>query len=442
MGRDRSRPTVMVLDGDNDNAIQVATELSEDLDAEVVGVGTSNWSRLLRSRYCDVGVTTVPASEPGYADQLLDAVEAHRPDLLIPVGYHSVAAVDGIRDDLPDAVECWLPPSDSLDVAVDKVATAELAAELDVGTPTSFTDRVAALDERGRPGEIGSLPFPLFLKARHECGKNVTAEVERPGAFWATYDDLVGERGVQEVIVQECIPGERTYACGLLYDDGAPQLLFAHEELRSVPREGGSGTRVRLFRDPRIETAAIRLLDSLDWHGPALVEFKRCADGSYALMEINPKLWASYALASQAGYRFVSTCARRALGLDEERRSHPPDATAEMVFPLRELYYAARTDDESLLRSAAAICWPPARLDLNLRDLGAWLTPPAAVVETVDTATASQSSVGTSAQNAANGDSRADETDRRPAGTEPTNVDSPPGDADEGIADEADLPGD
>jgi len=36
------------------------------------------------------------------------------------------------------------PPSESPDVAVDKVATMELAAaELDVGTPTSFTDRVA-----------------------------------------------------------------------------------------------------------------------------------------------------------------------------------------------------------------------------------------------------------------------------------------------------------
>jgi len=421
----------MVLDGDNDNAIQVATELSEDLNAEVVGVGTSNWSRLLRSRYCDVGVTTVPASEPGYADQLLDAVEAHGPDLLVPVGYHSVAAVDGIRDDLPDSVECWLPPSESLDVAVDKVATAELAAELDVGTPTSFTDRAAALDDHGRPGEVADLPFPLFLKARHECGKNVTAEIERPGAFWATYDDLVAEAGVQEVIVQECIPGDRTYACGLLYDEGAPQLLFAHEELRSVPREGGSGTRVRLFRDPRIETAAIRLLDSLDWHGPALVEFKRCADGSYALMEINPKLWASYALASQSGYRFVSTCARRALGIEGGRTGRPPDATAEMVFPLRELYYAARTDDESVLRSIASICWPPARLDLNLRDVGAWLTPPAAVVDTVENA-----SVATSVQNASVGGDRDDGTDGLTAGTEHANGDSPPGDAGQGDADE------
>lgn len=391
----------MVLDGDNDNAIQVATELSEDLDAEIIGVGTSNWSRLLRSRYCDVGVTIVHSSKPDYADQLLDAVVAHDPDLLVPVGYHSVAAADDIRAQLPESVTCWLPPSDSLDLAIDKVATAARATELDVDTPENFTGVVADLDERGRPGDITELPFPVFLKARHECGKNVTARVEEPSAFWASYDDLVAEVNEDdgdhkddgnEVIVQECIPGDRTYACGLLYEDGAPQLLFAHEELRSVPRQGGSGTRVRIFRDPRIETAALRLLDSLDWHGPALVEFKRRADGSYVLMEINPKLWASYALASQTGYRFVSTCAARALGLDATPVERIPESSGEMVFPLRELYYAVRTDDESILRSVASLCWPPVRFDLNLRDIGAWLTPPAAIVETVDSSHATSPS--------------------------------------------------
>ena len=391
MDGNRRRPTVMVLDGDNDNAIQVATELSTDLDAEVIGVGTSDWSRLLRSRYCDSGVCLSHSSEPEYADQLLDAVVEYDPDLLVPVGYHSVAAANEIREQLPESVTCWLPPAESLSVAVDKVATAARAAELDVDTPEHFTATVTDLDERGRPGEIGELPFPVFLKARHECGKNVTARVDEPSAFWETYDDLrtevedgSGRSDEREVIVQECIPGDRTYACGLLYEDGAPQLLFTHEELRSVPREGGSGTRVRIFRDPRIETAALRLLDDLDWHGPALVEFKRRRDGSYVLMEINPKLWASYALASQSGYRFVSTCAARALDLQNDRVERVPEPTAEMVFPLRELYYAARTDEESLLRAVGSLFWPPARFDLNIRDIGAWLTPPSSFVGATD----------------------------------------------------------
>ncbi len=375
-----SRPTVMVLDGDNDNAIQVARELSADLDARVVGVGTSTWSRLLRSRHCDVGVTTARASDPRYPRQLLDAVNDHEPDLLVPVGYHSVAAADRVRDRFPESVSCWLPPSESLDVAVDKCATADLAADLGVDTPSEFTATVSDLDERGRPGSIDDLPFPVFVKARHEMGKNVTARVDDPDAFWETYDEVVAEAD-GDAVVQEYVERDATYGCGLLYEDGEPRLLFTHEEVRSVPRRGGSGTRVRIFRDSRVETAAIRLLDRLDWHGPALVEFGRRADGSFVLLEVNPKLWASYALASRSGYRFVSTMAARALDLPDPCLDTDPARTGEMVFPLRELYFAARTEGESLLRSAAAMCWPPAPMDVDVRDAGAWFTPPAAVVD-------------------------------------------------------------
>lgn len=382
MGRD-DRPTVMVLDGDNENAIQVATELDRDLDVRVVGVGTSSWSRLLRSRHCHVGLTTVHPSDPSYAAELLAVVERIEPDLLVPVGHHSVVAADALRDRLPASVACWLPPSDSLAVALDKTATASFAADLDVATPRDVTDAVRDLDARGRPGAVADLPFPLFVKARYECGGNVGATAQSPASFWPTYDDVVDEAD-EDVVVQEYVPGERTYGCAILFDDGSPHVLFAHEEVRSVPRHGGSGTRVRVFRDPRAETAALRLLDELDWHGPALVEFKRRPDGTYVLMEINAKFWASYALASQSGYRFASTLAARALGVSNRLPDDDPARNGEKVFPLRELYYAATTEGESVLRAAAAMCWPPAGVDANLDDLRAWATPPASLVRRLD----------------------------------------------------------
>jgi hypothetical protein len=126
-----------------------------------------------------------------------------------------------------------------------------------------------------------------------------------------------------------------------------------------------------------METESVRLLDALDWHGPALLEFKRRPDGTYVLMEINPKFWASYALASHTGYRFASAIATRALDLPSPEPAGAPNAGGEMVFPLQELYYAATTPDESVLGSLAAMFWPPAAVDVNLRDLGAWLSPPA-----------------------------------------------------------------
>lgn len=50
--------------------------------------------------------------------------------------------------------------------------------------------------------------------------------------------------------------------------------------------------------------ASRRLLEALKWHGVAMVEFKRRADGSFALMEINPRLWGSLALSIGAGVDF------------------------------------------------------------------------------------------------------------------------------------------
>jgi len=363
-------PRVMVLDGDFDNAIQVATELSTDLHATVIGVGTSPGSRLLRSRYCDVA-ETVATTEAGYPGELLSLVDRHRPDVVVPVGYRSVAATNEVRGRLPEGVECCLPPSDAVRTAVDKRRTLSLAADLGIDTPADFTDDVG---DDPTADSVRDLPFPLFLKARHESGENVTAVVDGPEEFRATYDRLAAA-GDDEVLVQEHVGGSTTYACGALFLDGEVRTLFEHEERRSIPRHGGSGTRARIFRDPELETASIRLLRALDWEGVALVEFKRRGDGSYVLMEINPKLWASYALASQSGYRFVSTMV--AATLDLSWTPPMPEQRREMVFPLRELHFAACDPEESVTAAALSMLWPPARPDFNLRDYGAWFTPPA-----------------------------------------------------------------
>lgn len=367
---------VMVLDGDYDNALQVATELSRDLEVTIVGVGTSERSRLCRSRHCDIGVTTVPSAHDAYPRHVLDAIETYLPDVVVPVGYHSVAALDSINGRLPTGVETCLPSSRALSSAVDKRETLEVAADLGIDTPTEYTAFVTDLEKRGRPGEIDRLPFPVFLKARYECGGGVTARVDDPSRFWSTYDDLAKRADDGELLVQECVPGQRTYGCGLLFTDGSPTMGYTHEECRSVPRQGGSGTRVRLFDDRDLEAASVSLLSALEWNGPALVEYVRRPDGRYVLMEVNPKLWASYALASRAGYRFVSRMVTEVLEIpwQPDRR---PEASYELVFPLRELHYAATQPGESLLRSLAAVCWPPARIDVNHRDLRAWLTPPA-----------------------------------------------------------------
>ncbi|MFC4437931.1 MULTISPECIES: ATP-grasp domain-containing protein [Natrialbaceae] len=392
----RTGPRVLLLDGDYPTALVIAQELSEDLGVTIVGAGTMRYSRLLRSNYCDVAVTIPSTDDPGYLEALRAVIRAHRPQFVLPVGYESAAVLESVRDDLPSFASVRLPDPDAFEVAADKAATMERAAALGIDVPTDYSRLVEEVDARGRPtGSLETLAFPVFLKARREAGggRETTARVADPDRFWEVYDRLEAVAPTGDVLVQECITGPSpTYACGLFVRNGEIELRVAHEELRSVPRRGGSGTHLRLCRDPELEAAAAELLRELGWHGVALVEFKRRASGELVLMEINPKFWASYALASAHGYRFASTMVATALGLEDRLPARSPRPDGEMVFPLRELYYyACNREEERLLECLRAIAKPGVSWDVDRSDLGAWLTPPAGLVRKLPTVELSRS---------------------------------------------------
>ena len=108
-----------------------------------------------------------------------------------------------------------------------------------------------------------------------------------------------------EPMVQELIPGgdDTLYTVGsYLREDGEPLGVFSGRKLRQTPP--GIGTcRVgeAVWVEEPVE-AALRLLRELQFYGVSQVEFKRDArDGSFKLMEVNPRLWQWHELASASG---------------------------------------------------------------------------------------------------------------------------------------------
>ncbi len=382
-----SRPTVLVLDGDYDNTLSIAKELTEDLGASIIGAGTTRHSRLLRSIYCDVGRVVPPPELSAYDEALVSIIETERPDMVLPVGYESMATIQRIRSAIPDAVSLCVPSRDTFHAAADKETTLRRGRELGIDTPAEYSSIVADLDADGRPDVSETLPFPVFCKARRENGDATTAPVTNPTEFWETYDRIARASPDGEVLVQEYIDNDGlTYGCGLCWLDGEVELGITHEELRSVPRHGGSGTHLRLGCADTLERQARALLDALEWNGIALVEFKQRADGSFVLMEINPKFWASYALASQHGYRFASTIVAHELDLDVEYPIGTPATSGELLFPLRELQFAlSNRQTESVRDLLVTLCTSTAGWDIDRGDLGAWLTPPATLVQQLPT---------------------------------------------------------
>ncbi len=381
----RESPSVLLLDGGSFITLSIARELSEDLGATIIGVGTSKYSRLLRSKYCDIGVIAPPVSDDRYVESIQKLIDIYQPDCLLPVGYGSWKTIEAARSELPSYTTTCLPPSKSFHTAIDDLATSAHAENVGIQTPAEYSDIVRDLDKEGRPaGCLTQLEFPLFLKPRWEVddGHVTTARVDHPDTFWEIYDQITDNAAENEILVQECIDGSpSTYGCGLLFLDNKVELLFSHEELRSVPRRGGSGTHLRILREPYLESKSIELLRDIGWHGIVLVEYKKRSDGTFVLMEINPKFWASYALASTHGYRFASTLVSRVLDLDVDYPLGESNSVGEMVFPLRELYhYAQHHGDEHLLECLTPIIKPGVAWSIDLSDLRAWLTPPTSLL--------------------------------------------------------------
>src|SRR5207249_2779433 len=75
-------------------------------------------------------------------------------------------------------------------------------------------------------------------------------------------------------IIQAFVPGKGK-GVFTVCDHGRPIAWFAHERLRDVrPSGSGSSLRRSVALDPRLQTRAERLLAQMEWHGPAMAEFR------------------------------------------------------------------------------------------------------------------------------------------------------------------------
>jgi predicted ATP-grasp superfamily ATP-dependent carboligase len=209
-------------------------------------------------------------------------------DALIPIGYKSAYWVTKRKPDL--GKRCMIPTCDFLQFvkAGNKFLSNELAEKL--GIPAPYTEMCASGAVRGL-----SDFFPhAVVKPVYESG-SPTFIVPSTECFHS--DEMY--------VAQEYIPGRNGYGFFALYEDGECISSYQHRRLRMDPPEGGASTYAELCHIPEIEEAGRKILGALNWHGPAMVEFKQHAEtGEYYMLEVNPKYWGSLDLGISAGYEF------------------------------------------------------------------------------------------------------------------------------------------
>lgn len=356
---------VMVLDGQYSHSVPIAAELSRELGAGIIGVAPNRRSHLHRSRYVDLALTAPVASDPCYLPRLVELIEQSRPDVVIPVGYSSFRKLLDSSKRLLGKTKVVIPPVGAFEVAESKSKTYSLAKELGIRVPEEYAFRL------NDSVNVNTLQYPLFLKARMERGGASTAFIQDAEQLLNFDTDTLGG----DVIAQEFIDGDPfTYAHCAYFRDGVPVKTFQHIELKSVPRRGGSGTRVKRYSSVDLLEQGNRLLRSLKWDGVAQVEFKRDRKGALVLMEINPKFWASYAFASRSGAHLVAEAVAAQAGFALEGEARATRRIRSMVFPFREIGHVSRNiASENILQSVRDMVWPPAALDFEIRDIASAL---------------------------------------------------------------------
>jgi predicted ATP-grasp superfamily ATP-dependent carboligase len=91
----------------------------------------------------------------------------------------------------------------------------------------------------------------------------------------------------------------------LFNNQGELRGAMVIKRIRMYPVDGGPSVAGKAVINDPLRRTAIQLLESLDWRGVAMVEFKVDErDGIPKLMEINPRFWGSTQLAISSGMDF------------------------------------------------------------------------------------------------------------------------------------------
>ncbi len=258
------------------------------------------------SRHCDefVELPDPAVNIDAYSDALLAI--AKRPDVrtVIPVREEDIYVLAANRDAFADVVATPWPTLDTLRQVQDRVELIAAAERAGVATPdTTLLDEWTEWDRETIVKPRYTVAAAEYLGPDAESFEIGSTRYQTPGEP-PDIDAYVDRHG-HVPLVQERISDSREYGFFALYDHGEPVATFQHCQHRGWEYCGGPSAYRESISEPALERAGRELLDELDWHGLAMVEFLRDPrTGGFTLMEINPRFWSSLPFSVRVGADF------------------------------------------------------------------------------------------------------------------------------------------
>jgi predicted ATP-grasp superfamily ATP-dependent carboligase len=310
--RERSPPRRLLVTGDEFHAslafVRALRAAGYQTSLAVAPRGT--YASRSRSVAAVVRVPHAEDTPVTFVEAIARAGAALEIDAVLPGTEASLIALSRSRESLPFAVGA--PPRETVDLATNKGRVLELAAKAGLDTLPSIAATPSELATRAE-----EIAYPAILKplrTRLEVGDSRLAyykarRVATPAELRAALDGLPEA----EWVTQPYLAGELSAVAGVAWQGRL--VCSVHQVARRIwpPDVGYSSYAETVEIDRELESNITRLLAEIGWSGIFQAQFLRGADRRF-LIDFNPRVYGSLALAVRAGANLPAVWAALVLG--------------------------------------------------------------------------------------------------------------------------------
>lgn len=294
-------PGVLVIDAGERSAVAACESLARA--GYRVGAASSQWPAPAGwSRFCEARFRLPnPRLEPDALAATTARIATERGyDTVLPCSEGSLWAISSRRKAFAGTpVVLGLPDQAVVERSTDKSALIEAAVAAGLGAP----ETVVCTDIAAAHAAVETLDYPAVLKplrtvftkageTRHLASGLVRSPAELEEALDASGMPCLLQRRERGPVV----------SFSGVFADGRLMALVGSRYIRTWPPDAGPVSFSRSFAvGPELQASLATLVASLGWEGIFELEAIERGDSDYAVLDFNPRIYGSLALAVRAG---------------------------------------------------------------------------------------------------------------------------------------------
>lgn len=264
-------------------------------------IGMCQWSKYPSAKYT---YTSHYENEEGFIEDILEICKKERIDIVFP-SHNETEILAKYSERFSASQKSLFPDYKACEIFNNKALSYDHASKSSV--PLPFRYEYNSLNEL-------SLILDNDRKSNKYVLKTLTGNSAK-GVFYAEGKSSTIKLA-EEVIdkyklpksrfpqIEEYVEGDG-WGCSCFYWHGTKITSFTHRRLREKTATGGTSTFRGMEANELLEQYTKQILDSINWHGFAMVEFKvNPKSGQVWFIEVNPRLWGSFPMAVNAGVEF------------------------------------------------------------------------------------------------------------------------------------------